>query len=288
MGPAPLRALRLPRRGTGGGETPAGRNPRRRKPPPEANPPPNSRSGGAARDHRGEQAGERPRRRVEARPPGPGGPGAGAGGPEPKRGSAGRPPAGGATGPGPHKGAGDRCPGVRKRARPHLAGPGRIPKIVCGTLAARKRSAEGWGGCAPTVGPAGPGPNAAPVSGHDGRTGEAGEERGPGEGPRRTRIRAAWRPGDLSRRARGPGGLAALPRGRQSPRTARRGQERAGRTVHAALTMRASEGRRRSRRAVPRSAVGGPGCTAENLPKCHGPLPGPPLLDNRTLFHQYF
>ena len=188
----------------------------------------------------------------------------------------------------PQRGAGDRCPGVRKRARPHLAGPGRIPMIVCGTLAARKRSAEGWGGCAPSVGPDGPGPNAAPVSGPDGRTGEAGEERGPGEGPRRTRIRAAWRPGDLSRRARGPGGLAALPRGRQSPRTARRGQERAGRTVHAALTMRASEGRRRSRRAVPRSAVGGPGCTAENLPKCHGPLPGPPLLDNRTLFHQYF
>ena len=202
-------------------------------------------------------------------------------------GSAGRPPPEGQRDPAPQRGAGDRCPGVRKRDRPQ-AGPGRIPQIVCGTLAARKRSAEGWGGCAPTVGPDGPGPNAAPVSGHAGRTGEAGEERGPGEGPRRTRIRAAWRPGDLSRRARGPGGLAALPRGRQSPRTARRGQERAGRTVHAALTMRATEGRRRSRRAVPRSAVGGPGCTAENLPKCHGPLPGPPLLDNRTLFHQYF
>lgn len=245
-GTGPPASLAPPPEGDG-----RGRNPRREEPPPEANPPPNSRSGGAARDHRGEQAWERPRRRVEARPPGPGGPGAGARGPEPKRGSAGRPPPEGQRDPAPQRGAGDRCPGVRKRARPHLAGPGRIPQIVCGTLAARKRSAEGWGGCAPTVGPDGPGPNAAPVSGHDGRTGEAGEERGPGEGPRRTRIRAAWRPGDLSRRARGPGGLAALPRGCQSPRTARRGQERTGRTVHAALTMRASEGRRRSRRTFP-------------------------------------
>lgn len=288
MGPAPCEPCASPGGGREGekpppGGTPAGGNPRRRQTRRQT-----AGAGEQPETTEGNRRGSAPGGGWRRAPLAPGVRGQGPGGPSQSEGAPGGPPPEGQRDPPPQRGAGDRCPGVRKRARPHLAGPGRIPMIVCGTLAARKRSAEGWGGCAPTVGPDGPGPNAAPVSGPDGRTGEAGEERGPGEGPRRTRIRAAWRPGDLSRRARGPGGLAALPRGCQSPRTARRGQERTGRTVHAALTMRASEGRRRSRRTVPRSAVGGPGCTAENLPKCHGPLPGPPLLDNRTLFHQYF
>ena len=282
MGPAPLRALRLPRRGTGGGETPAGRNPRRRQTRRQT-----AGAGEQPETTEGNRRGSAPGGGWRRAPLAPGVRGQGPGGPSQSEGAPGGPRRRG-NGTRPHKGglgtAAPECgkgPGHSGRAGPHTEDCLRDaggPQTLGGRV----------GRLCPPVGPDGPGPNAAPVSGHDGRTGEAGEERGPGEGPRRTRIRAAWRPGDLSRRARGPGGLAALPRGCQSPRTARRGQERTGRTVHAALTLRASEGRRRSRRTVPRSAVGGPGCTAENLPKCHGPLPGPPLLDNRTLFHQYF
>lgn len=250
MGPAPCEPCASPGGGREGEKPPPGGTPAGGKPPPEAKPAAKQQERGSSpRPQRGTGGGMPPAAGGGA-PPWPRGSGGRGQGGRALPGSAGRPPPEGQRAT-PPQGAGDRCPGVRKRARPLLAGPGRIPQIVCGTLAARKRSAEGWGGCAPTVGPDGPGPNAAPVSGHAGRTGEAGEERGPGEGPRRTRIRAAWRPGDLSRRARGPGGLAALPRGCQSPRTARRGQERTGRTVHAALTMRATEGRRRSRRTFP-------------------------------------
>lgn len=103
-GTGPLRALRLPRRGTGGGETPAGRNPRRRKPPPEAKP-------AAKQQERGSSP--RPQRGTGGGAP----PAAGGGAPPWPRGSGGRgqgarakarerraAPAGGATVPGPTKG----------------------------------------------------------------------------------------------------------------------------------------------------------------------------------------
>ena len=195
------------------------------KPPPEANPPPNSRSGGAARDHRGEQAGERPRRRVEARPPGPGGPGAGARGPEPKRGSAGRPPAGGATGPAPPKGgwgplprSAEKGPATLGRAGPHTEDCLRDaggPQTLGGRV----------GRLCPLCGARRPGPQRRPRVRPRWPDRGSGRGAGPRRSPRRTRIRAAWRPGDLSRRARGPGGLAALPRGQPEPQD---GPERAG------------------------------------------------------------
>ena len=185
-GTGPMRALRLPRRGTGGGETPAGRNPRRRKPPPEANPPPNSRSGGAARDHRGEQAGERPRRRVEARPPGPGGPGAGARGPEPKRGSAGRPPAGGATGPAPPKGGlGTAAPACGKG--PGHTWPGRAAyrRLFAGRWRPANARRKGGAAVPPLWGQTAraptPPPCPAPMAGPGKRARSGAPERAPDE-----------------------------------------------------------------------------------------------------------
>lgn len=283
MGPAPCEPCASPGGGREGekpppGGTPAGGKPAAKQQERGSSPRPQRRTGGEAPPAAG----------GGAPPLAPGVRGQGPGGPEPKRGSAGRPPAGGATGPGPPKGgwgplprSAEKGPATLGRAGPHTENSLRAangPQTLGGRV----------GRLCPLRGARRPGPQRRPRVRPRWTDRGSGRGAGPRRSPRRTRIRAAWRPGDLSRRARGPGGLAALPRGCQSPRTARRGQERTGRTVHAALTMRASEVRRRSRRTVPRSAVGGPGCTAENLPKCHGPLPGPPLLDNRTLFHQYF
>ena len=279
----PPASLAPPPEGDGRGRNPRRRNPRRRQTRRQT-----AGAGEQPETTGGNRRGSAPGGGWRRAPLAPGVRGQGPGGPEPKRGSAGRPPAGGATGPGPPKGgwgplprSAEKGPATLGRAGPHTENSLRAangPQTLGGRV----------GRLCPLRGARRPGPQRRPRVRPRWPDRGSGRGAGPRRSPRRTRIRAAWRPGDLSRRARGPGGLAALPRGCQSPRTARRGQERTGRTVHAALTMRASEGRRRSRRTVPRSAVGGPGCTAENLPKCHGPLPGPPLLDNRTLFHQYF
>ena len=282
MGPAPCEPCASPGGGREGEEpppeeTPAGGKPAAKQQERGSSPRPQRGTGGGAPPAAGGGAPPWPR--------GSGGRGQGARAKARERRAA---PAGGATGPAPPKGgwgplprSAEKGPATLGRAGPHTEDSLRAadgPQTLGGRV----------GRLCPLRGARRPGPQRRPRVRPRWPDRGSGRGAGPRRSPRRTRIRAAWRPGDLSRRARGPGGLAALPRGCQSPRTARRGQERTGRTVHAALTMRASEGRRRSRRAVPRSAVGGPGCTAENLPKCHGPLPGPPLLDNRTLFHQYF
>lgn len=280
--------MRLPRRGTGGGETPAGRNPRRRIP----------RRRQTRRQTAG--AGEQPETTEGNRRGAP--PAAGGGAPPWPRGSGGR-------------GQGARAKARERRAAPRRRGNGtRPPKGGWGPL---PRSAEKGPA---TLGRAGPhtedslraadGPQT--LGGRVGRLCPPCGARRPGP-QRRPRVRPRW-PDRGSGRGAGPrrgpptnphqSGVEARrpePKGKGSGRPGRPAQglpepqdgpERAGADgpdgVHAALTMRASEVRRRSRRTVPRSAVGGPGCTAENLPKCHGPLPGPPLLDNRTLFHQYF
>lgn len=246
MGPAPCEPCASPGGGREGekpppGGTPAGGKPRRQT----------AGAGEQPETTEANRRGSAPGGGWRRAPPGPGGPGAGARGARAKARERRAAPAGGATGPGPPKGgwgplprSAEKGPATLGRAGPHTENSLRAangPQTLGGRV----------GRLCPLRGARRPGPQRRPRVRPRWPDRGSGRGAGPRRSPRRTRIRAAWRPGDLGRRARGPGGLAALPRGCQSPRTARRGQERTGRTVHAALTMRASEGRRRSRRTVP-------------------------------------
>lgn len=176
MGPAPLRALRLPRRGTGGGETPAGRNPRRRQTRRQT-----AGAGEQPETTEGNRRGSAPGGGWRRAPLAPGVRGQGPGGPSQSEGAPGGPRRRG-NGTRPHKGglgtAAPECgkgPGHSGRAGPHTEDCLRDaggPQTLGGRV----------GRLCPPVGPDGPGPNAAPVSGHDGRTGEAGSS-GPRRGP---------------------------------------------------------------------------------------------------------
>lgn len=164
MGPAPCEPCASPGGGREG-----------EKPPPGGTPAGGTPAGGkpaAKQQERGSSP--RPQGGTGGRVP----PAAGGGAPPWPRGSGGRgqgarakarerraAPAGGATGPGPPKGGWGPLPRSAEKGPATLGRAGPHTEIVCGPLTARKHSAEGWGGCAPSVGPDGPGPNAAPVSG---------------------------------------------------------------------------------------------------------------------------
>lgn len=201
-----------------------GRNPRRRKPPPEAKPAAKQpERGRAARNYSADQAGGPPAAGGGAAPLPRGFGGRWQGGPGGARERRAAPAEGAAGTAAP---SAEKGPGTARARAAYL-------KMFAGRSAARKRSAEGWGGCAPSVGPDGPGPNAAPESALQARG--AGEERGPAPptNPQRAGEYGGFR-SCVGRRCPGAGAAGPLTEHRRGKQKPQERPERATQRVTAA------------------------------------------------------